>query len=115
MAVSSLLACPVAFSSMCEFSTAIPAMVPSSSRVGSSRSVKLLAWRRPRHTAPSTPCLPRIGIRASATALPSGGSRPLNSPSAWVADFRITVCPCTTLVRALLPIGTGTAEPSVMV
>ena len=97
-AVSNFDAWPVTTWRMREFSTATPAIVPSSSRAATSRWLNPADPFRPRQMAPSTPSLPRIGVRASLVVPPSVlGTRPLKRPSSAVIRLRRTVSPSRTL------------------
>ena len=99
--VSSREAWPATTCRTREFSTATPAMDPSSSRAAMSCRVKLEVPRRPRHSAPMTPVLPRIGISASFTVTACSWSlRPLNVCWSSVTALRRIVSPSRTCARA---------------
>ncbi len=108
-----LSAWPDTFLRIREFSTATPAMAPSSWRAGMSLSPKPMPPLRPRQSAPKIPSRPEIGASASATwAVSEPGSTPLKSPSERVTRRRITVLPSFfTSASGLFPRSEPTADP----
>ena len=96
-AVSSRDAWPVTTWRMREFSTATPAIEPSSSRAPMSCCVKLDGAAPAQAQRAETPVLPRMGVSASFTVTACVSSlRPLNMRCSSVTALRSTVSPSRT-------------------